>query len=156
MRISVVQNGGQGLRVYTDEELKRVGMIGQGPIAVPASLNTILNHTAPFTGYFATWTSGIVNLARLTEIYIRSSKLSAGYSTLDSNGKSDVLRKVHVDQDFGFLMTTDNSFETADLHNVSGQTIRTFDISLTDSYGTLIQMPQDWSMTLAFVYGDLE
>ena len=31
-----------------------------------------------------------------------------------------------------------------------------FDVQLCDSYGTPIQMPQDWSMTLAFVYGDLE
>ena len=44
----------------------------------------------------------------------------------------------------------------SDLHNVSGRTIRSFSVQLTDSYGTLIEMPQDWSFTLSFVYGDLE
>ena len=156
MKITIVQNGGQGLRVYTDEELKRVGMIGQPAIAVPGSLNTILNHNAEFTGYFSSWASGVVSFARITEIYIRSPELATGYSTLDSNGRSDVLRKVHVDQDFGFLMTTNGSFETSDLHDVSGRTIRSFSIQLTDSYGTSIEMPQDWSFTLSFVYGDLE
>ena len=89
-------------------------------------------------------------------LYIRSPELATGYSTLDSNGKTDVLRKVHVDQDFGFLMTTDNQYETSDLHNVSGRTIRSFSVQLTDSYGILIEMPQDWSFTFSFVYGDLE
>ena len=156
MKITIVQNGGQGLRVYTDQELKTMGMLGTTAIAVPASLNAILNHSAPFVGYFATWTSGVISLARITELYIRSPELATGYSTLDSNGKTDVLRKVHVDQDFGFLMTTDNQYETSDLHNVSGRTIRSFSVQLTDSYGTLIEMPQDWSFTLSFVYGDLE
>ena len=158
MRLTIVQSGSgaQGLRVYTDQELKTVGMIGQLPISNPASLNTILNHNANFTGYFTSWQSGIISLARITELYIRSPELAKGYSTLDSNGRSDVLRKIHVDQDFGFLMTTDGSFETADLHDVSLSTIRSFSIQLTDAYGNLIEMPQDWSFTLSFVYGDLE
>ena len=155
-KITVVQSGSQGIRVYTDAELKTVGMVGENPIPVPNSLNTILNHTAPFVQYLTTWTSGIIALLRTTELYIRSAELATGYSTLDSNGRSDVLRKVHVDQDFGFQMTTDNHYETSDLHNVSGRTIRSFAVQLTDSYGTLIDMPQDWSFTLSFVYGDLE
>jgi hypothetical protein len=155
LKITIVQSGGQGLRVYTDQELKSLGMIGQNSIAIPGSLNTILNHSAPFTGYFATWTSGPISLARITELYIRSD-LASGYSTLDSNGKTDCLKKVHVDQDFGFVCTTNSSFETADLHDVSGRTLRYMNFSITDSHGTLIELQQDWSFTLSFVYGDPE
>jgi len=157
MKITIVQSGGQGFRVYTDTEIKQ-GRLGELPVANPASLNTILNiNDQVFSGYFASWTSGVISLARVTELYIRSPELAKGYSTLDSNGRGDVLRKVHVDADFGFVLTTGHSFETADLHDVSGSTIHSFSIQLTDSYGNLIEMGgMDWSFTLSFVYGDLE
>ena len=156
LKITIVQSGGQGLRVFTDDELKRtIGFAGGVLISTPSSLNSILM-TPNFSGYNASWSSGPITLIRTLDLYIRSSELAAGSSTIDCGGKRNVLRKVHVDKEFGYVCTTDNDYTTSCMHHVGGRNIRGFDIRLTDSYGVLIDMPQDWSFTLSFLYGELE
>ena len=153
--ISITQAGGGGFIVYDEHTLKTNGMIDSTFLANPQSLNQVLN-TPSYGGSGATsWVSGVITLARITELYIRSSSLS-NYSTIDSNGRYDCLKRVLCDKDFGLVITTDGSVEVSDLQDVSGRTLRNIDISLTDSHGNLVQMPLDWSFALNFVRGDLE
>jgi hypothetical protein len=152
--ISITQASGGGFIVYDEHTLKTNGMSGSTFLANPQSLNQVLN--TPYGGSGATsWVSNVITLARITELYIRSSTLS-NYSTIDSNGRYDVLKRALVDKDFGLVITTDGSVEVSDLQDVSGRTIRSIDVSLTDSHGNLVQMPLDWSFALNFVRGDLE
>ena len=67
-----------------------------------------------------------------------------------------MLKKVPVTVDFGHVIHTDGSFETSDLHEISG-TIRTFDTQLTDINGTEIALGNlEWSYCISLVYGPLE
>ncbi len=156
LRLTVTQTGGGGVRVYADQDLKGLGPIGEAPIVSPQSLNAILN-TPSFVAYNVSWVSGIVSIAQITEVFIRSPELAAGYSTLDPGGEMDCLRRVHIDRLFGEIVTTDHSCFSADLHDVSGRTIRSFSVQLTDSYGSLVQLDNiDWSFSISMVYGDFE
>ena len=153
--ISIVQSNGFGFRVYTDQELRTTGMVDANPIENPKSINGILNPPA-FTSYNATWTSHICSIARVTDVYLRSSTLARGYSTISPQGRRDCLKKIPVTSDFGTVIHTDNSYEVADLHELQG-TIRSFDISITDVNGSLIKMGSlDWSFCISIVYGPLE
>jgi hypothetical protein len=155
LKITILQSGGNGIRVFTDSELKTIGFTGGIPISTPSSLNSILM-TPQFSGYNNAWISGPITLIRTLDMYIRSTVLSVGASTLDCGGRRNVLRKVHVDKEFGFVCVTDNDYTTSCMHHIGGRSIRSFDISLTDAYGVLIDMPQDWSFTIAFLYGELD
>ena len=78
-------------------------------------------------------------------------------TTLDANGKSDVIKRILIDRDFGLVVTTDSNIETSDLMDVSGKTIRAFDIQLTDVSGNILDMHSvDFSFALNFVWGPLE
>ena len=154
-KITIVQSSGQGFRIYTNQELRSNGMVDSLPIENPKSINSILN-PPPFISYAATWSSGICSIARVADIFLRSSALGKGYSTLDPQGRRDCLKKIPVLVDFGQMIHTDHSYETADCHELSGN-IRYFDISITDINGSIIDLGNlDWSFCISIIYGALE
>jgi hypothetical protein len=141
--------------VYSDAVLRQQGMIGSTNLISPQSINQVLNSPTQDTAS-TSWTSGIINLARIHEVYIRSSTL-ANSSTLDSNGRYDTLRRVPITCAYGELQVTDSSFEASDLMNISGRTISSINIQLTDSAGSQIDMQDmDWSFAISLVYGDID
>ena len=78
-------------------------------------------------------------------------------STMDSNGRQDVLNRILIDKDFGYVVTTDSNIETSDLMDVSGKTLRSVDFVLTDGHGNVLDLHGiDFSFCLNFVFGDLE
>ena len=154
-KITITQNNGSGFRVYSDHELRNDGTVDGLPIDTPKSINAILN-TPPFSGYLASWSSGLVSVNRIHEVYIRSSALAKGYSTIDPRGVRNCLRKLNVDVDFGGIIVTDHSFETADLHQFSG-VIRRFDIQITDVNGSILDIGEvPWSFSISIVYGPID
>ena len=153
--ITVVQSNGFGFRIYTDQELRTTGMVDSVPITQPKSINSILNPPS-LSAYSATWTSGICSIARIMDVYIRSSALGRGYSTIDPLGRRDCLKKVPVTVDFAHVIHTDGMYEVADLHEING-TIRAFDISVTDVNGSLIDLGNiDWTFSISLIYGSPE
>ena len=152
-KISITSSGVAGFLIYSESTLRGLGMIGGTAVKNPQSMNSILN-TPP--GSSATsWTSGVITLARLTELFIRSNL--SNVSTLDSSGRYDTIKRVLVDRDFGLVITTDGSLEPSDYVDVSGRTLSSLQFSLTDSHGNLVDMHQiDWSFAINIVYGGLE
>ena len=151
--------------VYDDYTLKNLGRkdpqqggaSGNLPkIANPQSLQQILNiPPAPATPN-PSFQSGIITLARVTEAFLRSPNLT-NMSTLDANGKQDVLKRILIDKDFGLVVTTDSNIESSDLMDVSGKTLRAVDFQLTDSHGNLLDLhSMDFSFALNFIFGEIE
>ena len=162
-KITITCNGAS-FCVYDDTTLKTLGrknpqsggLYGTLPtIANPQSLQQVLNIPVA-QDPLPNWTSGIITLARVTEAFLRSPNLT-NMSTLDSNGKMDVLKRILVDRDFGYVVTTDSNIETSDLMDVSNRTLRAVDFMLTDGHGNLLDLHgTDFSFALNFVWGDLE
>ena len=150
-KLTITEAGGSGFLVYADSVLKGDGPIGESPIVNPQSLNSYLN-VEPMTAQVTSWQSGYISLLRITEVYVRSPDLAA-FDTVDSMGRRDVLKKVAVDKEHGYLIVSPSTYELSDLSKVSGN-LRSMHFELTDNHGNLIQMQaQDWSLSLNIVSG---
>ena len=164
-RMTITSAGLGGFVVYDDYTLKNLGRrnplqggaSGNMPkITNPQSLQQILNiPPAPATPS-PSFQSGIITLARVTEVFLRSPNLT-NMSTLDANGRQDVLKRILLDRPFGDIVTSDSNIESSDLMDVSGKTLRAVDFQLTDSHGNVLDLhSMDYSFCLNFVFGDLE
>ena len=164
-RITITQTNGGGFLCYDDTTLKTLGrkdpmnggLYGTLPVIKnPQSLQQVLNIPVANTDPQPNFTSGIITLARVTEAFLRSPNLT-NMSTLDSNGRQDVLKRILIDRDFGYVVTTDSNIESSDLMDVSGKTLRSVDFQLTDGHGNTLDLHgTDFSFALNFVFGELE
>ena len=163
-KITISQTSSGGFLIYDDHTLKTLGrknpassgFYGTLPtFSNPQSINQILNTPTPGDPNVVFHT-GIITLARVTEAYLRSPNLT-NMSTLDCNGRMDVLRRILIDKDFGNVVTSGSNVETSDLMDCSGKTLRSIDFLLTDAHGNQLDLGNiDWSFSLNFVYGQLE
>ena len=163
-RLTITQVNSGGFTVYDDTTLKNLGMknpaqnglYGALPVIKnPQSLQQVLNLSVAVDPA-PSFTSGVITLARVTEAFLRSPNIT-NMSTLDSNGRSDVLKRVLIDRDFGLVVTTDSNIEPSDLMDVTGRTLRSVDFTLTDGHGNLLDLHgTDFSFALNFVWGPLE
>ena len=164
-RITITQTNGGGFLVYDDYTLKTLGRkdphlggaAGTMPkIPNPQSLQQILNIPPAPLDPSPLFTSGIITLVRVTEAMLRSPNIT-NMSTMDSNGRQDVLKRILIDKDFGYVVTTDSNIETSDLMDVSNKTLRSVDFILSDGHGNVLELHGiDFSFCLNFVFGDLE
>ena len=120
----------------------------------PQSLNQILN--TPSAGNpDVVFTSGVITLARVHCAYLRSPELSG--STLDSNGRLDVVKRIPLTSDFGTLVVSDSNIETSDLMDVSGRTLRVLNFLVTDEHGNQLDLHNhDLSFCLNIIYGEID
>ena len=163
-RITITQNSGGGFVIYDDATLKTMGRKNPASsgfygtmsiIANPQSLQQTLNlPTASEPN--VTFVTGVITMARLLEAYLRSPNLT-NFGTLDPNGRQDVLKRIVLDKDFGYVVTTDSNIESSDQMNCSGRTLRALDFLLTDGHGNQLDLHGiDWSFCLNFQWGALE
>ena len=163
-RLTITQTNGGGFVVDDDLSLKTLGKKDPNSggargvlqrITNPQSLQQILNLPQAQEPN-VTFTSGIITLPRVTEAFLRSPNLT-NMSTIDSNGRQDVLKRILINTSFGNVVTTSSNIETSDLMDVSGKTLRSVDFMLTDGHGNLLNLHgTDFSFALNFVFGDLE
>ena len=162
-RIQVTQTNGGGFVIYDDLTLKRLGrkdpnaqgLYGSLPtIANPQSLQQTLN-IPPAVPPDVVWISGVITLARVTEVFLRSPNLT-NMSTMDSLGRQDTIKRICLDKEFGFQCVTDSNIETSDLMEVRG-TLRALDFILTDSHANQLNLHGlDFSFCMNFVYGEID
>ena len=161
-KMTITQSGGGGFVVYDSTTLQTLGRIdstgfyGTLPtIANPQSLQQVLNiptATDPNTVFV----SGIISTIRTQEVFLRSGNIT-NFGTLDSNGKTDTIKRICLDRPFGEVCVTDSNIETPDLMDCSGKVLRRLDFALTDSYGTILNLHSvDFSFAIAFVFGELD
>ena len=76
---------------------------------------------------------------------------------MDCNGRQDVIRRILLDKEFGFVVVTGSNIENSDLMDVSGRTLRALDFVLTDSHGNQLDLHGlDFSFVMNFVYGEID
>ena len=162
-RITITQSAGGGFTVFDAHTLKTLGrkdpatggFYGSLPtIASPQSIQQILN-IPPAADPNVVFESGIISTLRVSEVYLRSPNLT-NMSSLDANGRMDVLKRIPLTTNFGEITVTDSNIETSDLMNCSGKTLRALDFMLTDSHAEILDLQNmDFSFCLNFVYGTL-
>ena len=160
--MTISQSNGGGLTVYDASTLQKLGRIdstgfyGTLPtIAAPQSLQQVLNiPTAADPN--TVWQSGMISTIRTQEVFLRSSNIT-NFGTLDSNGKTDTIKRIPLDRPFGEVVVTNDTIDTPSLMDCSHKVLRRLDFSLTDSYGTILNLHnQDFSFAISFVFGELD
>ena len=161
-KMTITQSSGGGFVIYDDRTMRTLGRIdstgfyGTLPtIATPQSLQQVLN-IPPATDANTVWASGIISTIRTQEVFLRSSNIT-NFGTLDSNGKTDAIKRVVLDRPFGEVVTTDSNIEVPDMMDCSNRVLRRLDFQLTDSYGTVLNLHNvDYSFCVNFIHGEIE
>ena len=164
LKMTITESGGSGFLIYSDHTLQTLGRKnpasnglynGTGVVANPQSLQNILNVPNPGEPSPVA-TVGPIILNRIHELYLRSPNLG-NFKTLCPVGRRDVCKKIPVNVDHSFVITTPDEFTEADLIDVSGRSIKNLEFSLTDVYGNVVNIfDLPISFTLAFVFADVE
>ena len=95
--------------------------------------------SAPNNSYFILFdTTNFIDLLNVHSIYICSSNLGS-FQTLGPRGNTDILKKVPVSSNYGYLIL-DSVVSTIDGIDVSKQGIKTLHFRITDVRGNIIPL----------------
>ena len=132
-------------QILTDTDLStKVNNTWKGPSYTPAtpfSCNDILNSTQKNSiqnNASTPYTSGALEMLAFRNIYLTSPNLSS-FSTLGARGESNIIKKVPVSSDFGYLII--DSFQSShDWLDCSGMTLNNLEFVLKDVKGNVIPL----------------
>ena len=100
----------------------------------PNSCNDIITNKVVNSG--TTFVSGMLNLNGFRALYISSSTLSS-YNTLGAKGENNIIKKVPVNADFGYICV-DQHVSDHDFLPVERMTLNTIDFQVRDVRGNLV------------------
>ena len=121
-------------KIFTDAELA-TGLNGiWSSRSNPNSCNDIITNRTANDG--TTFVSGMLNLNGFRAVYISSSTLS-NYNTLGPRGENNIIKKVPVNADFGYICI-DQHVSDHDFLPVERMTLNTIDFQVKDVKGDFI------------------
>ena len=132
IKISVV--GETTFKILTDDESELI-------FGTRNTLNNILqNNTGTSDTYSSAkfYTSGFLELLNIRNIYLHSSNLSA-FSTYGGKGTSNIIKKIPVSSDFGYLIIS-NSTSDHDWLSCASLSIGMLEFQLRDVNGKLVPL----------------
>ena len=138
-------------KIFTDAELA-TGVSGiWSSRSNPNSCNDIITNRTANNG--TTFVSGMLNLNGFRTVYISSSTMS-NYNTIGPNGENNIIKKVPVNADFGYICI-DQHVSDHDFLPVERMTLNTIDFQVKDVKGDLIPFHgSPISFTVAFSLKD--
>jgi len=149
LNISVV--GSNTFKIYTDIETETLFNTTQ-------TINKILQNedgTSKTYNSSSPYTSGFLELLSIRNIYIHSPNLSS-YTTYGGKGESNIIKKIPVSSDFGYLII-DNYTSTHDWLDCSNLTLSCMEFILRDSYGNIVPLHgSNVSFSIVFSKQNLE
>ena len=133
-------------RLLTDPELStKLSNTWTGPAydpTNPRSANDLLRNyfgQSPIYGTtYGPYTSGFLDLQPIRNVFISSPNLGS-FTTLGSKGEANIICKVPVNADFGYLAQC-NIIAAHDFLNCSRQALRTIEFNLKDVKGNFIPL----------------
>lgn len=140
LTISIQAESQSEIKLFTDDELKGVND-WSGPAYNPNDLMSANEVLGNFTTQYTTsqtFQSGIVDLRRISNVYISSANLSS-FNTLGPRGECNIIKKVPVTTQYGFTII-DNIVVSHDWIDVSKQLLKTLEFRLSDAYGQTIDL----------------
>jgi len=132
LNISIV--GSNTFRLYTNVETLAIWNTTQ-------TVNKILQNeegTSKLFNSSNSYTSGFLELLSIRNIYLHSPNLSS-FSTYGGKGESNIIKKIPVSSDFGYLII-ENFTSTHDWLDCSNLTLSCLEFVLRDSYGNIVPL----------------
>lgn len=132
IKIAVV--GSHTFKILTDEDAKAIGYF-------TTTINNILQNTTGSSQTYSSSTpyiSGFIELLSIKNIYLHSPNLSS-FTTYGGKGESNIIKKIPVTSDFGYLIC-ENFTSTHDWLSCASLSISCLEFQLRDSTGNLVPL----------------
>ena len=147
--------------VFTDFNLKSDTLWLGGPWTGPSynplnpqSCNDVLRHYTTMV-FNSTWESGHIDIRNIHNLYISSPSLGS-YSTLGVRGEQNIIKKVPVSSDFGYLII-DNIVANHDYVECSKQTLSMLEFHVKNTAGDFVNLHgSSISMSLIFALNETD
>lgn len=158
--ISFVSSSGHKHRIFSDEELADMTTTLTGDLnwlggtinaTNPLTMNDVMKvaGTTTYSQVGGTEETGFVNLRSIHNIYITSPNLGA-FDTLGSRGEQNIVKKVPVSADWGYVIF-DSVVSEHDYIDVSKGYFHTIELTLRDVRGNVIDLNKaHWSLSIVF------
>jgi hypothetical protein len=164
--ISFVSATGHKHRIFSDEELVDIdvtligdpnGLVwdqGTGPqpnATSPFTMNDVMkvSGVTTYSDTGGTLETGFINLRSIHNIYITSPNLGS-FDTLGPRGEQNIVKKVPVSSDWGYVIF-DSVVSEHDHIDVSKGYFKTIELTLRDVRGNVINLNKaHWSVSIAF------
>ena len=156
--ISFVSSTGNKHRIYSDEELysgeiwSDFNWIGGTIDATnPLTMNDVMKISGQttYSQFGGTVETGFINLRSIHNIYITSPNLGA-FDTLGPRGEQNIVKKVPVSADWGYVIF-DSVVSEHDYIDVSKGYYKTLELTLRDVKGNVIDLNSaHWSLSIVF------
>jgi len=140
--ITITITSNESFKILTDDELS-TALDGYYTATYdrlnPASLNDVIkNFEAKTNSSSNPFESGFIDLQSINNIYISSPNLGS-FTTLGSRGEQNIIKKVPVSSDFGYMII-DRVTSNHDYLECSKVTLKTVEFHLKDSHGRYIPL----------------
>ena len=134
--LTITPPAGYNLFVLTDSDI----LNSQG-VSSPGSTNDILNNGEATASYYTNinpYVSGSLNLLCFRNLYLSSNNLSS-FTTLGARGESNIIKKIPVTSDYGYLIV-DSFTSNHDWLDCSNTVLSNLEFQLKDVKGNLIPL----------------
>jgi hypothetical protein len=158
--ITITSHNNYNHRIFSDEELADMTNTLNGDVAWsggtinatnPQSLNDVIKVSGA-TNYVQHSTpeeSGFINLRSVHNIYVTSPNLGS-FDTLGPRGEQNIVKKVPVSSDWGYVIF-DSVVSEHDYIDVSKGYFKTIELVLRDVRGNVIDLNKaHWSLSIVF------
>jgi hypothetical protein len=132
--IGVVNN--TTFKVLTDTDLKNV--VGSTDARSTNDILQNFDYPSPTYSMNNPFVSGFLSLLSIRNLYISSSNLSS-FSTHGARGEIDIIKKIPVSSDFGYLIV-ETFTSTHDWLNCSQLTLNNIEFKLRDVKGNIVPL----------------
>ena len=132
--ITIAAVGSTTFKVYTDDEALSI-------FGTDKTINNILQNTRGTSDTYSSshsYTSGFIELLSIRNIYLHSPNLSS-FTTYGGKGESNILKKIPVSSDFGYLKI-ESFTSNHDWLGCSNFSITCLEFQLRDCYGNLVPL----------------
>ena len=158
--ISFVSATGHKHRIFSDEELTDMTNTLNGDLGWlggtingtnPLTMNDVIKvtGTTTYSQVGGTVETGFINLRSIHNIYITSPNLGA-FDTLGPRGEQNIIKKVPVSSDWGYVIF-DSVVSEHDYIDVSKGYFKTIELALRDVRGNVIDLNKaHWSVSIVF------
>ena len=157
--VSISVLSGKAIRIFSDEELRSElpgipgGWMGNTTINYtnPETANDMLGITGvtTYTDAPNVFETGFVNLRPVHNIYVTSPNLGS-FDTLGPRGEQNIIKKVPVSSDWGYVVF-DSVVSEHDYIDVSKGYFKTIELVLRDARGNVIELNNGhWSLSIVF------
>jgi hypothetical protein len=148
--IKIAVNNGTTFQVLTNKDLK--SRFGTTDAKSTDDILQNFDYSSPTYNQDNPFVSGFLDLLSIRNLYLSSPNLSS-FSTYEANGEANIIKKVPVSSDFGYLII-ESFTSTHDWLDCGGLTLNCIEFQLRDVKGNFVPL-HDSNVSFSIVFSSV-